>query len=60
MQELGMWPSLSSDVETTMAPDPFTLMRSALTMQRMLVNEMILEQGDFTPPNQWPTQAKTR
>ncbi|GAA2142973.1 amidohydrolase family protein [Actinomadura napierensis] len=58
MQELGMRPSLSSDVETTMAPDPFTLMRSALTMQRMLVNEMILEQGDFTPPNEWPTPAK--
>ncbi|NUR03742.1 MAG: amidohydrolase family protein [Streptomyces sp.] len=58
MQELGMEPSLSSDVETTMAPDPFTLMRSAFTMQRMLVNEMILEQGDFTPPNQWPTPAK--
>jgi hypothetical protein len=48
---------VSSDVETTMAPGPFTLMRSALTMQRMLVNEMILGQDDFTPPNQWPTLA---
>ncbi|WP_197319967.1 amidohydrolase family protein [Saccharomonospora sp. NB11] len=58
MQKLGMEPSLSSDVETTMAADPFTLMRSALTMQRMLVNQMVLEQGDFTPPNEWPTPAE--
>lgn len=57
LQSLGMEPSLSSDVETTMAPDPFTLMRSAFTMQRMLVNQMILEQGDFSPPTQWPTPA---
>ncbi|MER7079662.1 Cytosine/adenosine deaminase [Saccharopolyspora kobensis] len=57
MQELGMEPSLSSDVETTMAADPFTLMRSALTMQRMVVNQMVLEQGDFTPPDEWPTPA---
>ncbi|MBF8188007.1 amidohydrolase family protein [Nonomuraea sp. K274] len=58
MQELGMEPSLSSDVETTMAADSFTLMRSAMTMQRMLVNQMILEQGDFTPPNEWPKPAE--
>lgn len=45
-----MEPSLSSDVETTMAADAFTLMRSTMTLQRMLVNEMVLEQGDFTPP----------
>jgi cytosine/adenosine deaminase-related metal-dependent hydrolase len=32
-------------------------MRSAMTMQRMLVNQMILEQGNFYPPNQWPTPA---
>ncbi|MCP2262683.1 amidohydrolase family protein [Promicromonospora thailandica] len=57
MQELGMEPSLSSDVETTMTADPFTQMRSAMTMQRMVVNQQILEQGDFTPPNQWPTPA---
>ncbi|ONI91001.1 amidohydrolase [Actinosynnema sp. ALI-1.44] len=57
MQELGMEPSLSSDVETTMAADPFTLMRSAMTMQRMLVNQMILDQGDLVPPNNWPTPA---
>ena len=37
-----------------MTADFFTQMRSAMTMQRMLVNQMILEQGNFTPPNQWP------
>jgi cytosine/adenosine deaminase-related metal-dependent hydrolase len=55
MQELGMEPSLSSDVEVTMTADFFTQMRSAMTMQRMVVNQMILEQGDFVFPNQWPT-----
>jgi len=55
MQSLGMEPSLSSDVEVTMTADFFTQMRSAMTMQRVVVNQMILEQGTFTPPNQWPT-----
>ncbi|MFC0865131.1 amidohydrolase family protein [Sphaerimonospora cavernae] len=59
MQELGMEPSLSSDVETTMAPDPFTLMRSAMTMQRMVVNQMVLDQGDLVPPNNYPTPAES-
>src|SRR4029078_3920065 len=57
MQSLGMEPSLSSDVEVTMTADFFTQMRSAMTMQRMVVNQMILEQGTFTPPTQWPTPA---
>jgi len=57
LQSLGMEPSLSSDVEVTMIADFFTQMRSAMTMQRMVVNQMILEQGNFTPPNQWPTPA---
>src|SRR5262245_55389944 len=48
-------PSLSTDVEVTMTADFFTQMRSAMTMQRMVVNQMILEQGNFYPPNQWPT-----
>lgn len=26
-------------------------------MQRMIVNQMVLEQGDFYPPNQWPKPA---
>ena len=53
--ELGMEPSLSSDVETNMTACFFTQMRSAMTMQRMVVNQMILEQGTSDPPNQWPT-----
>ena len=40
-----------------MTADFFAQMRSAMTMQRMVVNQMILEQGTFTPPNQWPTPA---
>ncbi|MFL5084334.1 MAG: amidohydrolase family protein, partial [Xanthobacteraceae bacterium] len=55
MQSLGMEPSLSSDVEVTMTADFFTQMRVAMNMQRMVVNQMILEQGNFYPPNQWPT-----
>jgi len=57
MQELGMEPSLSSDVEVTMTADFFTQMRSAMTMQRMVVNQMVLEQGTFEFPEQWPTPA---
>jgi 5-methylthioadenosine/S-adenosylhomocysteine deaminase len=57
MQSLGLEPSLSSDVEVTMTADFFTQMRSAMTMQRMVVNQMVLEQGDFYPPNQYPTPA---
>jgi cytosine/adenosine deaminase-related metal-dependent hydrolase len=56
MQSLGLEPSLSSDVEVTMTADFFTQMRSAMTMQRMVVNQMILEQGDFLM-NPWPTPA---
>ena len=48
MQQLGIEPSLSSDVETNMTADFFTQMRSAMTMQRMVVNQAVLEQGDFT------------
>jgi 5-methylthioadenosine/S-adenosylhomocysteine deaminase len=33
----GIHPSLSSDVDATMAQDPFTLMRAAFTLQRLLV-----------------------
>ncbi|HET6285364.1 MAG TPA: amidohydrolase family protein [Amycolatopsis sp.] len=57
MRQLGMEPSLSSDVETTMAADPFTQMRSAMTMQRMIVNQLVLDQGDLVPPGNWPTPA---
>src|SRR5215469_3475703 len=57
MQSLGMEPSLSVDVECTLTADFFTQMRSCMNMQRMVVNQMILEQGDFYPPNQWPMPA---
>ncbi len=40
--DLGMQPSLSSDVECTMTADPFTQMRAALTLQRAFVNEKAL------------------
>jgi 5-methylthioadenosine/S-adenosylhomocysteine deaminase len=57
MQSLGMEPSLSTDVECTMTADFFTQMRSMMTMQRMVVNQMVLEQGNFEFPNQWPTPS---
>ena len=57
LQSLGMEPSLSVDVECTMTADFFTQMRVCMNMQRMVVNQMILEQGDFLPPEQWPTPA---
>ena len=49
-------PSLSTDVETNMTADFFTQMRSAMTMQRLVVNQKILELGTFSPPftSQWP------
>ena len=55
MQSLGMEPSLSVDVECTLTADFFTQMRSMMNMQRLVVNQMVLEQGDLNPPNQWPT-----
>jgi cytosine/adenosine deaminase-related metal-dependent hydrolase len=54
---LGMEPSLSVDVECTLTADFFTQMRSMMNMQRVLVNQQVLEQGNFYPPNQWPTPA---
>jgi 5-methylthioadenosine/S-adenosylhomocysteine deaminase len=57
MQSLGIEPSLSVDVECTLTADFFTQMRSTMNLQRMVVNQMVLDQGTFTPPNQWPTPA---
>jgi cytosine/adenosine deaminase-related metal-dependent hydrolase len=61
MQELGIEPSLSTDVETNLTADFFTQMRSAMIMQRMVVNQDILNTGDFTtfvggvaPGSAWP------
>jgi cytosine/adenosine deaminase-related metal-dependent hydrolase len=47
--EMGIAPSLSSDVECTMTADPFTQMRSAMTLQRALVNQMALEGVEDLP-----------
>jgi 5-methylthioadenosine/S-adenosylhomocysteine deaminase len=56
MQILGMEPSLSVDVECTMTADFFTQMRVAMNMQRMVVNQMILDQGlPPNPLNPWPS-----
>ena len=46
-------PSLSTDVETNMTADFFTQMRSAMTMQRMVVNQAVLDSGPI-PGNPWP------
>ena len=45
--DLGLSASLSSDVECTMTADMFTQMRSALTLQRMLANELALQGKDY-------------
>ncbi|HKX43187.1 MAG TPA: amidohydrolase family protein [Burkholderiaceae bacterium] len=54
MQSLGMEPSLSVDVECTLTADFFTQMRSMMNMQRMVVNQMVLDPG-FASNNWWPT-----
>jgi 5-methylthioadenosine/S-adenosylhomocysteine deaminase len=56
LQSLGMEPSLSVDVECTMTADFFTQMRGMMTLQRMLVNQMILDPG-FATNNWWPTPS---
>ena len=48
MQKLGMEPSLSVDVECTMTADFFTQMRVCMNLQRLLVNQDVLNQG-FPP-----------
>jgi hypothetical protein len=42
-----------------MTADFFTQMRVCMNMQRMMVNQMVLEQGTFSPPfpNDWPIPA---
>jgi len=47
--EYGIQPSLSSDVECTMSADFFTQMRSALTLQRCLVNDLALSGASHVP-----------
>ncbi len=45
--DLGLQPSLSTDVECTMTADMFTQMRGVLTLQRMLANEKALRGEDY-------------
>jgi 5-methylthioadenosine/S-adenosylhomocysteine deaminase len=54
--QMKIEPSLSTDVEVTLTADMFYQMRSAMNLQRALVNQMILDTG--LPPNPlvgWPT-----
>lgn len=47
--DAGIRPSLSSDVETTMAADMFTQMRAAFTLQRALANERAIKGEQDVP-----------
>jgi 5-methylthioadenosine/S-adenosylhomocysteine deaminase len=53
MQSLGMEPSLSVDVECTLTADFFTQMRSCMNLQRVVLNQMILDQGLPPDPVDW-------
>ena len=46
----GVRPSLSSDVDVTMAQDPFTNMRSAFTLQRLLLLQRARNREQDLPP----------
>jgi 5-methylthioadenosine/S-adenosylhomocysteine deaminase len=46
----GVRPSLSSDVDVTMAQDPFTVMRAAFTLQRLLVLQRARKGEQSLPP----------
>ena len=65
VQKLGMEPSLSVDVECTLTADFFTQMRSAMNVQRGIVNQMILDSPngnqDLPNPLDWglPESAVT-
>jgi 5-methylthioadenosine/S-adenosylhomocysteine deaminase len=62
LQSLGMEPSLSVDVEVTLTADFFTQMRSMMNLQRLLVNQMILDQDSAPNPVDWglpPSSAAT-
>ncbi len=53
LQSLGMEPSLSVDVECTLTADFFTQMRSCMNLQRVILNQMILNQGSAPDPVDW-------
>src|SRR5215813_7523160 len=46
----GVPPSLSSDVDVTMAQDPFTVMRATFTLQRLLVLQRAQKGEQNLPP----------
>jgi cytosine/adenosine deaminase-related metal-dependent hydrolase len=46
----GIKPSLSSDVDATMAQDPFTLMRAAFTLQRLMLLQRARKGEQNLPP----------
>ena len=46
----GIRPSLSVDVECNMTPDLFSIMRTAFTFQRALVNERLIKGESNVPP----------
>jgi cytosine/adenosine deaminase-related metal-dependent hydrolase len=48
--DAGIKPSLSSDVETTMAADMFTQMRAVFTLQRALINDRSIKGEKDLPP----------
>jgi len=50
---MGLEPSLSTDVEVTLTADFFTQMRSAMNLQRMIVNQQTLDKpnGNFNLPD---------
>jgi len=57
MQQMGLEPSLSTDVEVTMTADFFTQMRVAMNLQRMIVNQMTLDKPNgnqnLPDPRNW-------
>jgi 5-methylthioadenosine/S-adenosylhomocysteine deaminase len=57
MQQMGLEPSLSTDVEVTMTADFFTQMRVAMNLQRMIVNQMTLNKPNgnqnLPDPRNW-------
>jgi hypothetical protein len=57
MQQMGLEPSLSTDVEVTMTADFFTQMRVAMNLQRLVVNQMTLDKPNgnqnLPDPRNW-------
>ncbi len=57
MQQMGLEPSLSTDVEVTMTADFFTQMRVAMNLQRLVVNQITLDKPNgnqnLPDPRNW-------